>query len=814
MNTFDPDATEIRPGSQRQRMALLNGIHSPLDQEQKVHPTMLDLQTEAAQDQLEETVQLRSPTPLKQPVQSPVHPHPPRSAQLPQRSLWQRVIDRLRRRMVPVLQQLSMLDCGAACLAMILSYYGRTTSVSEVLERCGVGRDGLSALSIVKAARMYGLRVRALALHENDFRWVTLPAIVHWEFDHFLIVERWSPTHVEVVDPDLGRRRLTAEEFDQGFTGVVLMLEPGVHFDRRRSASEMTLQAYLVRFLKQAPLVLMQIIAVTLLLELLGLAVPVLTEVVVDQVIPHQMNMILPLLAAGIIVLVLSQLVILLLRAFLLIYLQARIDIHVMLSSFEHLLSLPLPFFLRHSSGDIRSRLESNTIIFDLLSSQLISTILDGSLVIVYLFILLSQSLVFGSVALVIGLLQVVLLLCTNGPMRALASRELEALGKSGGYETEALVGIATLKAAGAEQHVFRQWSNLFFNQLNSSMRRDYLSSVTGTIMTTLSGLSPLILLWLGAVQVINHTMQLGTMLALNALAGVFLAPLASLVSTGQTLQVVRSHFERIADVMKTEPEQDAERVQQPPRLTGQIKLEGINFQYDANAPKVLTNICVHIEAGQKIAIVGRTGSGKSTLGKLLLGLFLPTEGEIYYDGIPLRSLNYQAVRAQFGVVMQEASIFSGSIRQNICFNAPDISMERVIKAAQTAMFDDEIMQMPMGYETFVSEGGNALSGGQRQRLAIARALAHAPAILLLDEATSSLDVLTERRVEQNLKALACTQIIIAHRLSTIRNADVILVLDQGTLVESGSHEELLARNGYYAQLIQSQVAGGEGRGS
>jgi ATP-binding cassette subfamily B protein len=250
--------------------------------------------------------------------------------------------------------------------------------------------------------------------------------------------------------------------------------------------------------------------------------------------------------------------------------------------------------------------------------------------------------------------------------------------------------------------------------------------------------------------------------------------------------------------------------VQQPPQLKGRIKLERISFQYDPNSPNVLRNMTVQIEAGQKVAIVGRTGSGKSTLGKLLLGLLIPTEGEIFYDGLPLRSLNYQAVRAQFGVVMQEATIFSGSIRQNISFHDPTIGMERIVKAAQAAALHEEIMQMPMGYETFVSEGGNVLSGGQRQRLALARALAHTPAILLLDEATSSLDVLTERIVAHNLNAFACTQIIIAHRLSTIRHADVILVLDEGKLVESGSHEKLLARNGYYAQLIQSQLASGE----
>jgi ABC-type bacteriocin/lantibiotic exporter with double-glycine peptidase domain len=313
-----------------------------------------------------------------------------------------------------------------------------------------------------------------------------------------------------------------------------------------------------------------------------------------------------------------------------------------------------------------------------------------------------------------------------------------------------------------------------------------------------------------GTIQVLNGSMQLGTMLALNALAGAFLGPLTSLVSDGQLLQVVRSHFERVADVMEAKPEQDVQVVLQPPRLRGRISLEHVSFRYDPDSPNVLNNILVHIEPGQKIAIVGRTGSGKSTLGKLLLGLYLPTEGQILYDGIPLYGLNYQAVRSQFGVVVQNSHIFSGSIRQNITLNDPNMSMERVIKAAQMAAFHDDIIQMPMGYETFVSEGGRALSGGQCQRLALARALAHKPTIVLLDEATSALDVVTEQVVERNLKGLSCTQIIIAHRLSTIRNADCILVLDQGRIIERGSHQALLRKNGYYASLIQSQLATGE----
>jgi ABC-type bacteriocin/lantibiotic exporter with double-glycine peptidase domain len=347
---------------------------------------------------------------------------------------------------------------------------------------------------------------------------------------------------------------------------------------------------------------------------------------------------------------------------------------------------------------------------------------------------------------------------------------------------------------------------------MNASLRRGQLSAVVDAVMTMLRALSPLMLLWVGTFQVLNGGMSLGTMLALIALATAFLEPLSSLVSNGERMQLAAAHLERISDVVSAEPEQDPRRVQDAPRLTGRIEFRNVSFRYDPNAPFVLRNISFSVEQGHKVALVGRTGSGKSTLAMLLLGLYEPTEGEILLDGIPLRRLNYRAIRSQFGVVLQEPFLFSGSLRQNIAFGHPDLGFDAVVEAAQLAEIQMEIEQMPMGYETRIAEGGIGLSGGQRQRVSLARALARKPAVLLMDEATSHLDVVTERRVERNLSQRACTRLVIAHRLSTICDADQILVLEGGVIAERGSHEELVSRNGCYATLVSSQMELAQGR--
>jgi ATP-binding cassette subfamily B protein len=718
---------------------------------------------------------------------------------------WKRKI--LPRRRVPVLTQMSATECGAACLAMVLSYYGHKTSVAEVSNDCGVGRDGLSALSIVRAARSYRLQVKAISSDLDNFQYISLPAIVHWQFNHFLVVEKWTPHGIEVVDPATGRRKLTMAEFDAGFTGICVTLWPGRGFVRRKGVPRFAmLRRYIVNAIKVASASLFQVLISSLISLLFGFIMPITTEFVIDKIIPQSLYNGLLVFGLGMLIFMLATLVLETIRSVILVKLTVLIDASLVLGFFDHLIALPLKFFQLRSSGDIISRMESNTVIRNTINAQLIGMLLDSCSVVVYLVILYIYSPLFAALSFGFGLLQILLVLATTRPLLSLLNRSLERQSRSLGYLTEVLSGIAALKAAGIEQLARDRWAGFFFAEMDATVRRDYFSTFVMMAERFLISLSPLVLLLVGAKEVMDGILSLGTMLALQSLSASFLMPLTSLANAGRQIQLAYAHLDRVADIMQAEPEQKDLSPIPTPRLTGHIRLADVGFQYDPNSPPVLHNINLTIKPGQKVAIVGRSGAGKSSLGKLLLALYLPTQGEIFYDNLPLHKLNYREVRAQFGVVMQDVGVFSGSIRENISMGIPGITLDEVIQAAVLADLHNDIIQMPMDYETQVSEGGSSLSGGQRQRLALARALVRCPSVLLLDEATSSLDVVTEQRVEANLRRLPCAQIIIAHRLSTIRNADMILAVDQGTIVESGTHEELLQRNGFYSHLIQSQM--------
>ena len=710
---------------------------------------------------------------------------------------------------VPVLQQLNMVECGAACLAMVLSYYGRKTKVSEVRELCHVGRDGLSAQTILKAARSYGLRAKAYSVDDLDnLHNVSLPAIAHWNFNHFVVVEQYSPKQMIIVDPAIGRRQISREEFNKSFTGVILTFTPGKHFPIDSAPTAFSMRHYLWQMLSldKVQSSLAQVLLVSLLLQGIVLLVPIFTKIIVDYVLPSQNLEIVTVLALCLATLILARLVTGHIRASLLIFLQGRLDTNLMLSFYEQVLSLPFRYFQQRSSGDILLRLASNRQIRDVLTNQTLSIMLDSSFAIFYLLILFQQEFTFGALVLTLGLVQVLSLVVSSRRLQQLIQKQLVAQAESESYLINSLVGISTLKACGAEDQALDHWTDLFFKELNLTLQQRRISDTVDIFIDTVRTFSPLILLLFGAYFVLNNLMSLGTLLALTALATSFLTPLSSLVYAGRQIHLVKAHFERIADVLNEAPEQMNLTERKLYTLKGTIALDNLSFRYSPDSPEILKNVSITIGEGQKVAIVGRTGSGKSTLALLLLGLYEPTYGKILFDNLSLTDLNYRALRNQFGVVLQDPFLINGSIRQNIALNKPDMPLQKIMRAAQLANIDEEIRQMPLGYETPVAEGGTTLSGGQRQRLAIARAVAHDPKILLLDEATSHLDATTESQIHHALKELTCTRIVIAHRLSTVVDADQIIVLHNGQVVELGNHTQLLAKKGHYAELFSQQT--------
>ncbi len=630
-----------------------------------------------------------------------------------------------------------------------------------------------------------------------------------------MVLEHWAHDNVEIVDPAWGRRRLTSTEFESAFTGVALLFELAPDF-LARSMPVPNLALNCVKQILHTPGtsgLLARILAASLLLQIFGCALPLFTKVLVDRVLPLKTPGVLNMLGAGAFVIALMSAAIGYFRAVLLIRLEARLDSHLMLGFFEHLLSLPYRFFQQRSSGDLLMRLSSNAAIREALASCTISAVLDGTLVLVLLVALAHISPPFALTVLVIALIEVTILATTRQRLYALMESDLVAQSGSQGCLIESLTGITTLKASGVEESTVARWSGLLKKQLAASAQRNRFTARIEAALTAMRVFSPLFLVWLGGIQVIGGSMSLGTMLAVSALAAAFLQPVNSLVLGAQRLQLAVAHLARIADVMQAEPEQERHKVAPAPQLTGKIELRNVSFRYDAHGPKVLDNISLTVYPGQKVAIVGRTGSGKSTLAKLLLGLYQPTEGEILYDGVPLHAMNLQTVRSQWGTVLQDSFLFNSSLRDNISFHNPGLPLREIRAASKIAEIDSDIIQMPMGYETRVDEGGRGLSGGQRQRLAIARAIAPKPSLLLLDEATSHLDATTEARVDRNLDALSCTRVVIAHRASAVRNADLILVLDGGAIAEQGSHHELLARHGHYAVLISSQLKSADEEG-
>lgn len=708
----------------------------------------------------------------------------------------------------------SDVECAAACLAMIAGFHGHHLSLRESRDACATGRNGASAAAVARAARGLGLTVKAYRPSPGILRAIPLPAIAHWGTDHFVVIERTKRGRVHVLDAGRGRRRITAGQFQAEVGNVLLTAQPGPGFRQCPPSSPPFWRRY-AGSLTRAPgtrLPLAQLLGVTAIVQLLGLALPALAWIVIDKVIPAKASSALTLIGLGIAVIVAGQLIAGYLRSALIIYLQGRLDTEVMISTCAHLLRLPLHYFQRRSTGDILLRVSSVATLRELLTAQTLTAILDLAMIALYLSVMAIANLTIALIALAVICAQAVLLALTLPPARDRMSAELGAQAQSYGYLTEAVEGITTLKASAAENRALNQWSGLFLQWMRTILRRSQLSAAVDAASGALRTLTPLVVLWLAATRVLAGDMSLGTAIALTWLASLIVQPLSTLAANGQRLQLAEAQLQRLADILDTPPEHPGPAALTPadarPPFGGRLELEQVSFSYDPYSPPVLRDITVTIEPGTRVAIVGASGAGKTTLALLILGLYQPTAGVVSIDGTDLAATDPRIARAQIGTVLQDPFIFSGTVGENIAFHDPGMTPEDIERAARLAALDSDIAALPQGYATRLAERGGGLSGGQRQRLAIARALARRPALLLLDEATSHLDAVTEAEIHRNLSHLPCTQILIAHRLSTVRDADLILVLHDGQLAENGTHADLLASGGRYAALVAAQLNG------
>ena len=717
----------------------------------------------------------------------------------------------MRPRRVRFVQQLGAEDCGASCVAMVLAAHGVHDAAGECRSLCGAGRDGTRLRTLANVAARFGLEPRIASVAAADIATTPLPAIAHWRSSHFVVVERCTSSRIAIVDPALGRRSLSLEEFADCYSGTVLELRPGPDVATSRRRWLPLWVDYLAAMFHDASAqgALVQIVVASVLLQATGLAMPLFTKLIVDDVAPPGSSLTLGIIALGMAIVLVARTVTGLVRTTVMIRLQTRLDARLTEGFFAHLLRLPLHFFQRRTSGDLLLRLSSNTMIREALTTQLLSVMLDGPFALLYIAVLLAIAPSFALIVVGLALLQAGLVLATLRPLVDVNQRSLAARTDEQSCLVELMRGIVHLKASGTEERAFARWTELFRRQLAVSVQRSALMARVEVALGLLRSASPLVLLWYGATLVLSKQLPLGTMLALGALAASFLTPFLALVQSTQQLQMLDAYIERLADVLRAEPEHrpaaPAARLHRP--AAPAVEVRGLTFRFSTGAPLVVDDVSFAVERGQQLGIVGATGSGKSTILMLLLGLYQPTDGVVLFDGVPLSELDPVLVRQRCGVVLQDIALFAGSLRSNIVLNAPDAESGAVAAALGVAGLDDDVARMPMRLETRLSEGGTNMSGGQRQRIAIARAVLTRPELLLLDEATSHLDVAAEQRVIASLARMSCTRIAIAHRLTAVRQSNQILVMQRGQVAERGTHGELMALDRVYATLAAQQDA-------
>ncbi len=716
-----------------------------------------------------------------------------------------------RARRYPALLQLSETDCGAACLAMILRYYGKHVSINRLRDLANVSREGATLHSVAEAAESLGFHTRGIRAAYEHLLKVELPAVAHWEGFHYIVLYEARPDRVVVADPAIGLRKLTREQFEKGWTGYLLLLTPTPTLEKV-TESKTTFGRFLP-LLKPYRGLLFEIFLASLVLQLFGLASPIFTQVIVDKVLVHKSTSMLNILLIGMLLIAVFQTATTALRYYLLVHTTRRIDMQMVVDFYRHILSLPMRYFEERKVGDILKRFNENARIRDFLTGRALGVTLDCLMIFVYLALMFYYNAKLTLLALAFIPGYVILTLVVTPIFKRQFREAFEKEAEADSQMVESVTGVGTVKATAAERRIRWKLEGLIVKSLNVQFRSALTGMGTISIGNMLQTLNTLFLFWYGAHLVIDGELSVGQLVAFNVLVGSVTRPILSVVDLWREFQEINIALERLNDVFEAKPEEDPTKqaLINMPRIRGHIKFDNVTFRYPTRPDRnALQNVTLEILPGQTIALVGRSGSGKTTFANMLLRLHQPNDGRIYVDGYDLRQVALNSLRSQIGVVPQDVFLFSGTIRENIAFGDPDAPLEQVVGASMLAGAHEFVSELPLGYETKIGERGQSLSGGQKQRIAIARALFKKPRILIFDEATSALDTESERAIQQNLDQILKdrTTLIIAHRLSTVRNADVIVVMDRGAIREIGDHYTLMDQKGIYYYLNSQQLEG------
>lgn len=711
------------------------------------------------------------------------------------------------RKRTPTVLQMEAVECGAAALGILMGHYGKFVPLEVLRQACGVSRDGSKASNVVKAARSYGFEARGFRYEPAEVLALQQPVIVFWNFNHFLVLEGVSKAGVHLNDPASGPRTVSQEEFDEGFTGVTLVIAPGPDFQPGGEAS--SIFTGLRRRLPLGEPALLFLVLAGLFLVLPGLVLPVFSKIFIDDyLIGHLDSWIKPLLLGMGVTAILQGLLIWLQRYYLTRF-HAKLAMATSSQFFWHVLRLPVMFYAQRSAGDISSRVAINNRVAELLTGELATTLLNVLVLLFYAALMFSYDLVLTLVGMAVAVLNVVFLRQVARQRKDVNMKLAADGGKLLGTSMNGLQMIETLKASGMESDFFAKWAGHHAKVVNGLQQMGSQGVLLMAVPPLLTALNGVLILSLGGLRVMDGALTMGTLVAFQSLMASFLQPVNQLVALGAGIQEMEGDMKRLDDVLEYAPDPQADPSQAPvaeapARLEGLVELRQVSFGYSPLEAPLVQDFNLVLRPGTRVALVGASGCGKSTLSRLVMGLYEPWGGAILFDGKPRKEWPRATLVNSLAMVSQEIALFEGSIRDNLCLWDDSIPEEQLVRAAQDACIHDALVTRPGGYDAPVQEGGANFSGGQRQRLEIARALAVNPRVLVLDEATSALDPLTERLLDDNLRRRGCTCLIVAHRLSTIRDCDEIIVLDQGRVVQRGTHEEMRLAPGPYAALMQA----------